>query len=109
MKDFNNFYANADLEKARSVRKRRSEIKKELKEGTLSLNDLLNHKDIYAVFIRNMKVIEIVSSLPGIGKVNAEKILKKLNISLIKKINGLGKIQAENFLKYFKVNNYLKV
>ena len=51
-----------------------------------------------------MKVLAIVSSLPGNGKMNAVKVLEELHISPNKKIGGLGKNQKASFFKYFNIS-----
>lgn len=105
MYNFNKINNNENLEKARLVREKRAEIKKALKRGHLNLDNLFNDIKLFNNFISNMKIIELVSSLQGIGRVNAEKILRKLNINFSKKVGGLGKNQKENFMKYFKIQN----
>ena len=96
----------SDLEYARLVRKKRSDIKKSLKKGYLNLNQLFNDGDLYSNYIANMKILNLVGSLPNIGSVNTKKILRKLKISLIKRVKGLGKNQKVIFFKYFGI--YIK-
>lgn len=90
------------LEKARQVRKKRAEIKESLKKGKLNIKSLFKDKKLYAD-ISNMKVINLISALPGNGRVNALKILKDLKISPNKKIGGLGRNQKDSFYKFFKI------
>ncbi len=92
-----------NAEFARYIRKKRSETKIALKKGNLNLNKLLNDNDLYREVISNMKVFELLKSLPGTGRVSADKILKKLKISYCKKMGGLGKNQKKNFLNYFNI------
>jgi len=58
---------------------------------------------MYKEVIYNMKVFELLKSLPRTGRVNADKILKKLKINYCKKMGGLGKNQKKNFLNYFHI------
>jgi hypothetical protein len=90
------------LEKARQVRKKRAKIKESLKKGKLDLKSLFKDKKLLEDVI-NMKVINLVSALPGNGRVNALKILKDLKISPNKKIGGLGRNQKDSFYKFFKI------
>ena len=90
------------LEKARQVRKKRAEIKESLKKGKLNIKSLFKDKKLYAD-VSNMKVINLISALPGNGRVNALKILKDLKISPNKKIGGLGRNQKDSFYKFFKI------
>lgn len=91
------------LEKARLVRKTRSEIKDQLKKGKTDLNALFKDRKLYEEYIVGMKVLQIVSALPGNGKLHAARILEELKISPHKKIGGLGKNQRADFLKYFNI------
>ena len=92
-----------NAEFARFIRKKRSETKRLLKNGDLSLNKLLNDSVLYKETIYNMKVFELLKSLPKTGRVNADKILKKLKINYCKRVGGLGKNQKKNFLNYFNI------
>ena len=92
------------LERGRIVRKKRSEIKSSLKEGKTKLKTLFSDKKLFENYISGMKVMNIISSLPGNGRVHAVEILKELKISPNKKMGGLGKNQKENFLKHFNIS-----
>jgi hypothetical protein len=92
-----------NAEFARFIRKKRSVIKKALKNGDLNLSSLINDDDLYKEIISNMKIFELIKSLPKTGRVSAEKILKKLKISYCKKMGGLGKNQRKKFLSYFDI------
>jgi len=71
----------SDIENARNIRKTRSIIKADIKNGKTSIGKVLSDKDIYEKYIANMKLIDLVSSLPGYGKTSGEKTLAKLKIS----------------------------
>ncbi len=91
------------LKAALEVRQKRAEIKELLKKGKTEIRLLFKDVKLFEKYIINMKVIELVSSLPGNGKVNALKILKDLKISPNKKVGGLGKNQKNNFNRFFKI------
>ena len=91
------------LKAALEVRKKRAEIKGLLKKGKTEIRLLFRDKKLFEKYIINMKVIDLVSSLPGNGKVNALKILKDLKISPNKKVGGLGKNQKLSFHHFFKI------
>ncbi|MBC8388529.1 MAG: integration host factor [Actinobacteria bacterium] len=91
------------LEKARRVRKKRAEIKDLLKKGKLDIRSLFKDGKLFKEYIINMKVINLVSALPGNGRVNALEILKDLKISPNKKVGGLGKNQKNSFYKFFNI------
>ncbi|MCD4669752.1 MAG: 30S ribosomal protein S13 [Actinomycetia bacterium] len=91
------------LEKARLVRKKRSEVKDRLKKGKISVNALFRDRKLFDEYIAGMKVLSIISSLPGNGKLHAVEVLKKLNINHHKKMGGLGKNQKASFFEYFNI------
>jgi hypothetical protein len=99
----NNPVPMSDIANARDIRKMRSVIKEDIKSCRLSLEKVLTDKDTYWKCIANMKLIDLVSSLPGYGKKSSEKILAKLKISSCKTINGLGPKQKESFVQYFHI------
>ncbi|MGW6257695.1 integration host factor, actinobacterial type [Streptomyces sp. NPDC055085] len=88
----------AALDKASAARKERAEVKKALKHGKLSLGETLA-SDSEAV--RKMTVHTLLASLPGIGKVRAQKLLTELEISDRRRIQGLGFRQRERLLERF--------
>lgn len=94
------------LKKAHLVRKTRSGIKNQLKKGKTDLNALFKNTKLYEEYIAGMKVLQIVSALPGNGKLHAARILEELKISPHKKIGGLGKNQKIKFFKYFNISGY---
>jgi ribosome recycling factor len=87
------------LEKAAEARRKRAEIKAELKSGTRTLKDLLSKTDDDTV--GKMKVSNVLESLPGVGKVRATKIMEKLDISASRRVRGLGAKQREALLAEF--------
>jgi len=92
------------LTRARETRKVRAEIKKSLKQGRVNLKDVLLNKKIFDK-IASMRLVELVSSLPGIGRVRAERILaQELNISLSKRVGGMGSKQKLKFYNYFNID-----
>jgi len=93
----------SDIESARNFRKMRSVIKADIKSSKISLEKVLSDKDIFEKYIANMKLIELVSSLPGYGKKSGGKILAKLKISSCKTIKGLGQKQHASFIEYFNI------
>ena len=86
------------LAKAAEARKKRAEIKGELKSGKLTLKDMLSRQDDT---VGKMKVSTVLESLPGVGKVRARKIMEKLDISASRRVRGLGAKQRESLLAEF--------
>ena len=87
------------LEKAAEARRARAEIKQQLKNGTLTLPQVLDRPDDPNV--GKMKVASVLESLPGVGKVRARKIMERLDISSTRRVRGLGAKQKEALLAEF--------
>ena len=87
------------LEKAAEARRKRAEIKGQLKSGKLTLPDMLSREGDDTV--GKMKVSTVLESLPGVGKVRARKIMEKLDISASRRIRGLGAKQRDALLGEF--------
>lgn len=79
----------AALEKAAAARRVRAELKEKLKMGSTSLQELfaLAEKD---ETVGKMKVLSVLESLPGLGKVKARRLLEDCKISETRRIQGLG-------------------
>jgi hypothetical protein len=88
------------LAKAAMARKKRAELKGELKSGKRTLKDVLSRSgdDI----VGKMKVSNVLESLPGVGKVRAQKLMEELDISASRRVRGLGAKQREQLLEKFK-------
>ncbi len=87
------------LEKAAIARRKRAELKEQLKRGATSLKDLLDRTD--DEIVGKMKVSNVLESLPGVGRVRARKIMERLDISESRRMRGLGQKQKENLLQEF--------
>jgi hypothetical protein len=88
----------AALAKAAQARRKRAELKAELKSGKRNLRDVLAKSDDT---VGKMKVANVLESLPGVGKVRARKLMEKLDISASRRIRGLGAKQRESLLAEF--------
>ena len=87
------------LAKAAEARKRRAELKGQLKSEKVSLRDVLTRQG--DEFIGKMKVSSVLESLPGVGKVRAKRIMERLDISATRRVRGLGAKQKESLLTEF--------
>lgn len=88
----------AALEKAAAVRKQRAELKDRLKMGSVSLKELLDQGQNDEV-IGKMKVINVLESLPGLGKVKARRAMDEVGISETRRVQGLGDQQRRKLLE----------
>jgi transposase len=87
----------AALLKAAEARAARAEIKRQLKLGSITVADALVSTDVN---VGKLKVIAMLESLPGLGKVKARKIMEEVGIADNRKIQGLGTQQKKALLEY---------
>ncbi len=88
----------AALEKAAAARKQRAELKDRLKMGSVSLKDLLDQGQSDEV-VGKMKVLAVLESLPGLGKVKARRVMDEVGISDTRRVQGLGDQQRRKLLE----------
>ena len=88
----------AALEKAAAARKQRAELKDRLKMGSVSLKDLLDQGQSNEV-VGKMKVLAVLESLPGLGKVKARRVMDEVGISDTRRVQGLGEQQRRKLLE----------
>jgi guanylate kinase len=90
------------LAKAKESRQTRAAVKARVKSGELSITDVVTmSKDDEA--IAKMRVLELVESMNGVGKIRGKSILERLGISLTRRIQGLGRHQLESLENEFKI------
>lgn len=90
----------AALEKAAAARATRAEIKNQLKYSKISLSQVIEKaKDDEA--LGKLKVVTLLESLPGIGKVKAHAILSEVGISESRRVRGLGPNQVAALIERF--------
>lgn len=89
----------AALQKAAIARRKRAELKEQLKSGRKTFRELIEGAD--DDIIGKMKVSNVLESLPGVGRIRARKIMEKLDISGSRRMRGLGQKQKENLLAEF--------
>ena len=90
----------AALQKAAAARRQRAELKEKLKMGSTTLRELLDSAERDDV-IGKMKVVSVLESLPGVGKVKARRYMEEIGISDTRRVRGLGAQQREALLKEF--------
>jgi transposase len=79
----------ANLEKAAASRRERAEVKNRLKHSGASIVEVLRQGRKNEV-IGKMRVIDLLQSMPGLGKVRARQMMERLNISESRRVRGLG-------------------
>jgi hypothetical protein len=90
----------AALEKAAAARRQRAEVKEKLKMGSLTLRELFEQADRDETLAK-LKVVSVLESLPGVGKVRARRLMEELDISESRRLRGLGRNQREALLGRF--------
>jgi hypothetical protein len=90
----------AALDKAAAARRERAELKEKLKMGSVNLRELLNLADNHEV-VAKMKVLAVLESLPGVGKVKARRTMEEIGISETRRVRGLGEQQRTKLLGAF--------
>ena len=88
----------AALEKAAQARRMRAELKEKLKMGSLTLAELLQQADSDEV-VGKMKVLAVLESLPGLGKVKARRVMEEVGISETRRLQGLGDQQRKKLFE----------
>jgi len=90
----------AALAKSTASRQVRAAVKARVKLGELSLSavfDLAQNDEAIA----KMRVVELLESFAGVGKIRALAMLERLQISQTRRIQGLGVAQRQSLLKEF--------
>ncbi|MCU1693799.1 MAG: uncharacterized protein JWM64_2890 [Frankiales bacterium] len=90
----------AALEKAAEARRARAALKVQLKSSGTSLADVLVSGETDEV-VGKMKVVAVLESMPGVGKVRAQQIMERLEISPSRRVRGLGVKQREALQREF--------
>ena len=90
------------LEKALRLRRERAELKKNLKSGRISFKAVLG---MSGQTVERIKAKDILASLPGVGKITAEKIMNEVKIAASRRIKGLGVRQTKELLSRLSQEN----
>ena len=95
------------LAKAKASRQERSEVKSRIKSGELTIAEVIFLAQSNEV-IAKMRVLEMVESKSGVGKIRGKALLEKLEISSTRRIQGLGRYQRAALLKEFELPTSLR-
>jgi hypothetical protein len=80
----------AALARANEIRSQRAQLKRDLKAGRISIQQLLTAPPIY---LETAKVFDMLLAVPKYGRVKVNKILSHCRISPSKTIGGLSERQ----------------
>jgi ribosomal protein S13 len=93
----------AALDKAAASRRERAEVKNRLKNSGASISDVLAQGQQNEV-IGKMRVIDLLQSMPGLGKVRARQTMERLGIAESRRVRGLGTKQVAALQREFGAN-----
>ncbi len=82
------------LELAMVARRRRAELRRDMKAGKLTLANALEDDRAQRLHVR-----QLLMSLPGIGSARAATIMRDAGIGDGRRVRGLGPRQRENILR----------
>ncbi len=68
--------------------------------GSLTLKELLDQADASDT-VGKMKVLAVLESLPGVGKVRARRAMEEIGIADTRRVRGLGDQQRKAVLETF--------
>lgn len=86
------------LDKAAAARRARAELKADLRAGRVTVGEVLaraDHDDV----VGRTRVTALLESLPNVGKVRAQRLMERLEISPSRRLRGLGANQRDKLLQ----------
>lgn len=90
----------AALEKAAIARQLRAEVKNRLKHSRATLTEVLQESRANEI-IAKLRVIDLLQSMPGVGKVRAQEIMQRVGIAGNRRLRGLGANQIKDLIAEF--------
>ncbi|SEE07055.1 integration host factor, actinobacterial type [Ruania alba] len=88
------------LEKAAEARATRAEVKNRLKYSGGKLSEVISEGQEDDA-IGKLKVLSLLESLPGVGKVTARTVMTEVGISESRRVRGLGPQQIAKLVARF--------
>ena len=86
------------LKRANDIRVRRAQLKKDLKLGRASIEQILNDPP---EFVSTAKVFDMLMAVPKFGRVKAARFLNQCRISQSKTVGGLSERQRAELVSLF--------
>ena len=86
------------LKRANEIRVRRAQLKKELKDGSARIEDVLREPPDY---VSTAKVFDMLMAVPKFGRVKAARFLNMCRISQSKTVGGLSDRQRSELIGLF--------
>ena len=86
------------LKRANDIRVRRAQLKKDLKSGAASIEEILSDPPEY---VSTAKVFDMLMAVPKFGRVKAARFLNQCRISQSKTVGGLSDRQRAELIGLF--------
>jgi len=86
------------LKRANDIRVRRAQLKKDLKDGRVRVEEVLSRPPDY---VETAKVFDILMAVPKFGRVKAARFLNQCRISQSKTVGGLSERQRTELIGLF--------
>ena len=86
------------LRRANDIRVRRAQLKKDLKDGRVSIEKILLDPPEY---VSTAKVFDMLMAVPKLGRVKATRFLNLCRISQSKTVGGLSERQRSELVALF--------
>jgi len=86
------------LRRANDIRVRRAQLKRDLKDGRVSVDAILRSPPDY---VETAKVFDILMAVPKFGRVKAARFLNQCRISQSKTVGGLSDRQRAELVGLF--------
>ena len=87
------------LKRANDIRVRRAQLKKDLKTGSATIDQILQDPPEY---VSTAKVFDMLLAVPKYGRVKANKVLVQCRISPSKTIGGLSQRQRTELVSMLR-------
>jgi hypothetical protein len=87
------------LRRANDIRSRRAQLKKDLKDGRVSIDAIITQPP---EFVMTAKVFDMLMAVPKYGKVKATRFLNHCRIAQGKTIGGLSERQRNELLELLR-------
>jgi hypothetical protein len=86
------------LRRANEIRVRRAQLKKDLKNGAVRIEEILRNPPAY---VETAKVFDMLMAVPKFGRVKAARLLNQCRISQSKTVGGLSDRQRHELIGLF--------
>ena len=86
------------LKRANDIRVKRAKLKKDLKSGAVSIEQILAEPPEY---VSTAKVFDMLMAVPKFGRVKSLRMLNQCRISQSKTVGGLSDRQRQELIDHF--------